>query len=71
MNNSVYILYHTRIDELGCDNIKCLGVFSNSEKVEKAKQFALQQKGFKDYPDGFDIVEYEIDKQEWLEGFGN
>ena len=71
MTNSVYILYHTRVDELGCDNDKCLGVFSSLEKVEEAKKYALQQKGFKDYPDGFSSVEYEIDKQEWLEGFGD
>ena len=41
------------------------------EEVEKAKQYALQQKGFKDYPEGFSAVEYEINKQEWLEGFGD
>lgn len=71
VSNCVYILYHTRVDSLGCDNIKCLGVFSSTEKAKEAKHFALKQKGFKDYPDGFDIVEYEIDKQEWLEGFGD
>lgn len=52
-------------------NDKCLGVFSSPEEVEKAKEYALKQKGFKDYPDGFSAVEYEINKQEWLEGFGD
>lgn len=71
MNNSVYVLYHIRVDDLGCDNYKCLGVFSSLEEIEEAKQYALQQKGFKDYPDGFSTVKYEINKQEWLEGFGD
>ena len=71
MKNSVYVLYHTRVDSFGCDNDKCLGVFSSLEEVEKGKQYALKQKGFKDYPDGFSAVEYEINKQEWLEGFGD
>ncbi|EGV36054.1 hypothetical protein l11_02250 [Neisseria weaveri LMG 5135] len=48
-----------------------MGVFSSPEEVEKAKEYALKQKGFKDYPDGFSAVEYEINKQEWLEGFGD
>lgn len=67
----VYVLYHTRVDAFGCNNDKCLGVFSSIEKVEKAKQYALQQKGFKDYPERFSAVEYEINKQEWLESFGD
>ena len=71
MSGSVYVLYHTRVDAFGCDNSKCLGVFSDLAEVEKAKQYALKQKGFKDYPDGFSAVPYEIDKQEWPEGFGD
>lgn len=62
MKNVVYILYHTRVDDWGCDNNKCLGVFSSMKEIEKAKQYALQQKGFKDYPDGFSAVEYVFNK---------
>lgn len=71
MLNSVYVLYHTRVDALGCENNKCLGIFFDLNQIEKAKQHALKQKGFKDYPDGFSAVAYEINKQEWLEGFGD
>lgn len=46
MLNSVYVLYHTRVDAFGCENNKCLGVFSDLNEVEKAKQYALKQKGF-------------------------
>lgn len=69
--DKVYILWHTRVDAFGCDNDKCLGVFSSLKNAEQAKQYTLTQKGFKDYPDGFGISEYTIDKQEWLEGFGD
>ncbi len=68
--DKVYILWHTRVDAFGCDNDKCLGVFSSLDNAEQAKQYALTQKGFKDHPDGFCVSEYTIDKQEWLEGFG-
>lgn len=71
MKNFVYVLYHTRVDGFGCDNDKCLGVFSGLKEIEKAKQYALKQKGFKDYPNGFFAVKYEMNKQEWLEGFGD
>lgn len=68
--DKVYILWHTRVDAFGCDNDKCLGVFSSLDNAEQAKQYALTQKGFKNHPDGFCVSEYTIDKQEWLEGFG-
>ena len=70
-SNSVFLLYHTRVDSFGCDNDKLLGVFSDLEQANKAKQYALTQKGFKDYPNGFIITEYQINKQEWLKGFGD
>jgi hypothetical protein len=28
------------------------------------------QPGFRDYPDGFEIVVHELDHDEWTEGFG-
>lgn len=65
---SVYLLWHTRVDGDDEDD-KLLGVFSSQENAEEAKQNALTKAGFKDYPDGFCIVEYEINKQEWLDGF--
>ncbi|MGR6981616.1 hypothetical protein ACUHGC_09510 [Testudinibacter sp. P27/CKL/0425] len=71
MSNSVYVLYHARTDLLGCENNKCLGVFSSLAEVEKAKQYALTQKGFRDYPDNFSAIEYEINQLEWSEGFGD
>lgn len=71
MTNRVYILYHTRVDAFGCDNDKCLGVFSDTKKAERAKRYALNLKGFKDYPDGFCVVEYTLNEQHWLEGFGD
>lgn len=71
MLDSVYVLYHTRVDESGYEDDKCLGIFSNPELAEEAKIYALQQKGFRDHPDGFCISEYKINKQEWLEGFGD
>lgn len=67
----VYVLYHTRFGENDYEDVKCLGVFSSIDKANQAKQYALTQKGFKDYPDNFDMVKYEIDKQEWIDGFGD
>lgn len=66
---SVYLLWHTRKDGDNEDD-KLLGVFSSHHRAQAAQEYALTQKGFKQYPDGFCIVCYELDKQEWLEGFG-
>jgi hypothetical protein len=70
---TVFLLEHTFED--GDDKIKSwdtktLGIYSTREKAELAIQFFKTLPGFKDYPDDcFCIDEYELDKNEWGEGF--
>lgn len=65
----VYLLEHSRIDGEE-ENYKTLGIFSSIEKAEAAIQLLKGKPGFKDYPDGFNIDRYEVDKIFWVDGFG-
>ena len=60
----VYLLDHSHDNDT-----KLIGVFSSRETAECAITKYLEKPGFQDYPDGFRIVEYEIDKAFWEEGF--
>lgn len=51
------------------DYVNHLGYYSSMEKAEEAKEKYKMQEEFKDDLNGFGIDEYEIDVQEWLEGF--
>ena len=67
--NAVYVLQHTYEDETHEDT-KFLGVFSSDEAAKEAILHLRNLPGFRDYPDGFEIDKYEIDRPHWSEGFG-
>lgn len=64
----VYFLEHSyELNEH--DVIRALGIYSTKEKAEKAMENYKKLPRFKDFLDGFNIDEYEINKKCWSEGF--
>ncbi len=64
----VYLLWHAHdLDEE--KEVKLLGVYSSEAKAQEAKVKASSLPGFRDYPDGFHISRYPVDKDQWTEGF--
>jgi hypothetical protein len=67
---SVFILQHSyELSETGEEETKFIGVYSSKEKAQEAINRLSLQPGFKDFPDYFFIDEYEIDQDNWCEGF--
>jgi hypothetical protein len=64
---TVFILHHDY--EPGDDHVKLLGAFSTKQSALAAIRKYRELPGFSEYPDGFTIDEYELDKEEWTEGF--
>jgi hypothetical protein len=73
MKRTVFLLWHSRLKENAFDehdtDDKLIGVYSSASEAEAAKQRKLQFEGFRDFPDGFLIAEYELDRDAWSEGF--
>ena len=65
---SVFYLAHEYFDG-EYDNVSDLGYYSTYENAEKILSEYRENPEFINYPDGFSIDEYEIDKPEWTEGF--
>jgi hypothetical protein len=66
----VYLVYHTYGDEdEEEDNRKLIGIFSDREKAVEAQKAVADQPGFRDYPEGFEIVEHRLDLLGWRAGF--
>lgn len=61
----VYVLQHVRELEGGAKDVKFLGVYSSREKAQAATARLCQQPG----SNGFHIDEYELDKDQWIEGY--
>jgi hypothetical protein len=67
--NTVFIVQHLREDPDGYDDVKLIGVYSTKDLAQASVERHKALPGFSDYPLGFDISEYELDKDEWNEGF--
>jgi len=65
----VYLLWHVHEDEPDSDNDKLCGIYSTEANAKEAIERLLKQPGFRDFPTGFQIAKYTIDKNEWTEGF--
>lgn len=68
--NTIFILHHSyELDEL--EETKLIGVYSTNEQAELAINRLKDKNGFKDRPDAFEISEYELDTDNWTEGFAS
>lgn len=68
---NVYLLWHTHIDEdlQGGEDTKLIGVYSSEEKATGVVEYYKTKPGFNGQPENFEIVRYDLDKDEWTEGF--
>ncbi|MBV8563844.1 MAG: hypothetical protein JO273_00135 [Methylobacteriaceae bacterium] len=67
--NAVYTLFHEYEKAPGADETTLIGIYTTREKAEAALARVRDKPGFRDYPDGFDISEAVLDRDEWTEGF--
>jgi hypothetical protein len=66
--DSVFLVWH--VHELNSDDDeKLIGVYSTREEAGAAIRRAKVQRGFRDFPDGFEVAEYELNLDHWAEGF--
>ena len=66
---TVFVLQHEYEEPEGVDHTKFIGVYSSRGAAEAAIARIADQPGFTDYPEGFAIDEYQVDKDHWVEGF--
>ena len=66
---SVFLAWHTRVDADSEDS-KLLGVYSSEAAAQAAINRLRYKPGFRNYPDGFEVSEHELDRDGWTEGFG-
>ncbi len=66
--NVVYVLQHAYETD-GLEETKFVGVYSTRARAAAAIERLCQRPGFSEYPDGFHVDEYELDRDHWTEGF--
>jgi len=69
MNESVWLLWFEQ-EDAGAGDIECLiGVYRTEQAAKDAIKRVKGQPGFRDFPEGFVISEYKLDRDHWTEGF--
>lgn len=74
---SIFYLYHYKIAaedeviEIDADEKgeKLIGIFSSTAKAKEAIRHLVEMPGFRDWKDGFRIMEDELDAYGWEDGF--
>lgn len=77
---SVFILQHLRKLPEGIEDVKLIGSYSSEFAARQAIERLTKENGFSDFPKlidpvndtevgGFHIDEYQIDEDNWKEGF--
>lgn len=66
--DSVFLLWHTHETKDETDE-KLIGAYQTRDDAEAAITRVIDKPGFRDAPDGFEITEYIIGKDEWTEGY--
>jgi len=66
---TVYVLQHEHSLEDGTEDVKFIGVYSSRAAAEQAITRLSQLPGFCESPSGFCIDAYQIDKDQWVEGY--
>ena len=65
----VFVVQHVAREGYDNEDIKFIGVYSTEKAAQGAIHRLTPQPGFADYPDGFHIDRYELDRDHWVEGF--
>lgn len=66
---TVYLLWHAHELSGQEDDEKLIGVYSSEKEACLAIERVDNQPGFKEHPEGFQICSYEINQDNWTEGF--
>jgi hypothetical protein len=70
MNNIVHLLWFAREMAEGQEDIEILiGVYSSEMEARSAIRRLKGHPGFVDFPQGFQVHAYQLNRDHWIEGF--
>jgi uncharacterized protein DUF6980 len=66
----VFLLWHLHRHDDGYEDEKLIGVYSTEYAARAAQRRVANQPGFRQQPDSFEVASYRVDRDNWVEGFG-
>ena len=66
----VYVVQHVHESQDGEDeDVKLIGVYGTPSEADAAIARSRLLPGFREHPEGFHVTAYELNKDNWTEGF--
>jgi hypothetical protein len=65
----VFVLWHVHESDNCADDEKLSGVYRTEEDAQAAIERLCTKPGFVDFPQGFQICPYTLNRDGWTEGF--
>lgn len=67
--NTVYFVQHENIENDYIEEPRVIGIYSSEKSAQGAVERAKKLPGYSDYPEGFQIMEYFLDFDQFICGF--
>lgn len=67
--DTVFLLWHVQVDDE--DDERLIGVYATEALAKSAIDRAVTKPGFRESPDRFQICPYELNKDNWVDGFAS
>jgi hypothetical protein len=67
--DAVHLMWHVHDLQDGEEKTKFIGAYRTEVDARSAIDRLRGQPGFRHFPDGFQIIKYELNKDHWTEGF--
>jgi homoserine kinase type II len=67
--DTVWLLWFEQEQEGSQDTELLIGVYRTEADALAAKERLKEQPGFREYPEGFKLYQYEVGRDGWTEGF--
>lgn len=68
---TVYLVQHEHTENDCIFDTRIVGIYSSEKLAYEGIQRAKKLSGFRDVPEGFQITEYSLDKDNWFVGYSN
>lgn len=65
----VYYVQHENIENDYIEEPRMIGIYSSEKLAQEAVERAKELSGYRDYPEGFEIMEYYLDFDQVICGF--
>lgn len=65
----VYVVQHVNEFDDGREDVKFIGVYSTAQEAQAAVERLSMEPGFREWPTGFSVDRYELNRDHWTDGF--